>query len=195
MENIKDDSLEELFEEEDIKLDEEDIELENFDLQTNDLYKEEEDIEEEPEEPQEPTKDLDVLKASKIISPKAKPNTAVTKSAPGYISIVNAKKGGKRIEVSSKTKKELTKKEGDKLEAINIGFIEGAILITLDESCGTQYNVKKQGSKSIIYNSKLVAEVEEMLDLDFSNRTTITLTEGALKKLESGSLGLVVSQG
>ncbi|MCT4508654.1 MAG: hypothetical protein N4A48_07815, partial [Tepidibacter sp.] len=88
----------------------------------------------------------------------------------GVISIINSKSNGKRISLS----KELMDKL-DNPSRVQFAFSENSIAIGvgfLDEV--PDYKINESKTKGLIYASKLVEEITEEFELDFSDRTSIT---------------------
>lgn len=92
----------------------------------------------------------------------------------GLVTIVNSKKCGKRVELLEKILTGLNNPA-----KVEIAFNDKEIAIGEDlNKSGTKFNLKKSGKKAIIYSANLVTNLTKSFNLDYSNRTSITFTEG-----------------
>lgn len=109
----------------------------------------------------------------KFTKPKSISNSRKSKSPNGECTVVNSKKNGKRITLS----KNLMEIFNDP-EILEIGFTDEGIALSkeLPEN-GTEFTIKKQGNKGVIYSAPLVDEITELFGLDFSDRVSITFVE------------------
>lgn len=91
----------------------------------------------------------------------------------GVLSIINAETGTRLIFSS-----ELLEKLGNP-EELQISYDEKKKTIIIGKSLGNEntYKLRKSGKKRVIYSKGLVRELTESLQLDFSERTSITLQE------------------
>ena len=92
----------------------------------------------------------------------------------GHLTIVNSRKNGKRIELL-KPLTDLMKIEDE----VKIGFIENClILFPTDAKVELPiFKFKKVGTKKVIYSASLVQEIAEVLQLDFSERVSYTISQ------------------
>lgn len=115
-----------------------------------------------------------------------KPSTSVSlgriASAPGAATIVNSKKNGKRVTISSSTNEHL-----DHPESVQILMSDDSIAIGENlPGCKLSYTVKsegKEGKKGVIYAGPLVEEITDHFSLDFSERVSITFTEATYTRI------------
>ena len=104
----------------------------------------------------------------------------------GILSIVNSKNG---------TRLALSKELYDKLDlpdSVQFGFIENELIVgkTIGDDY-TNYDLKSQGAKQIIYCKELIAQVTESYSLDFSNRSSITVHEATYEMLNDNVIARI----
>lgn len=132
------------------------------------------------------TKDL-----SKVMSPKTSSKLA-KKGGKGYLTVVNSKKNGKRLEVLESLYQVLNIQD-----EIKIGFYEQSILIapvTAELSLPIYY-LKDVGKKKVLYSAGLVAEIADVLGLDFSERVSITLSNVEVEDAFGTEVAFVSAEG
>ncbi|MTV49617.1 hypothetical protein GJ688_11575 [Heliobacillus mobilis] len=101
--------------------------------------------------------------------------TSVSKTTrmSGVLSVINTKKNGKRITLSS----ELMARLNDP-ETVQFAFREDQIAIAEKlPNNETSFGLKRCGSRSIVYAAKLVEEVTQRFQIDFCERTTYTFQD------------------
>lgn len=89
----------------------------------------------------------------------------------GVLTIVKTASNGNRLIVASEIHQALGEPK-----SIQVGFTDGKAVLA--ECLGeeyTDYSLRKQGAKSVIYNKELVEQFVEHFQLDFNERTSITL--------------------
>ena len=132
-----------------------------------------------------------------MIISKYKPSKAIQKSksancGAGYLTVINSKNNGRRIE--------LRKEVADKLkleDAISVAYdSESAILFKpTDDFESVSFKACKQSSKSVVYSCELVAELTQFFELDFSDRVSYTFVDGVFEvDEESGQQILVIKK-
>lgn len=109
---------------------------------------------------------------SKICAPKSV-QTAKSRKGEGYITIVNSKKNGKRIELLNKLTDVINFND-----SVKIGFLENELVIVPTDANVELpiFKLKKVGTKMVIYSASLVQEIAEVLQLDFSKRVSYTIS-------------------
>jgi hypothetical protein len=127
---------------------------------------------------------------------KAKSNSRGPSGAPGYLSIINSKKNGKRITVAGKVMEDLNFPDN-----LQFSYYKNEkILISEELSANAdvaQHAVRreKEGKKGIIYSYDLVEEITDKFNLDFSGKTT-SITFRKLEYAENnGKLVAIISRG
>ncbi len=135
---------------------------------------------------------IEKISTDEIEVPLTNPKSSKSKSSAGYVTIVNSPKNGRRLSISKEPLVELGWNLETKLEAIVLEFIADGIVLSLDENRDRKFNLRKQGAKHIIYSKDLVNEVTDRFDLDFSDRVSITFTQGNLVELPDGRLAFKV---
>ncbi|NMM65239.1 amidophosphoribosyltransferase [Clostridium sp. P21] len=111
----------------------------------------------------------DILKGAVASTSKSRSRAA---GEAGVISIIKAKTGN-RIIFSKELLEEL-----NNLEKVQVAFTEDSIIIGEKlPNNQSSFNIKRSGSKGIIYSTELVNEVSELFELDFSDKTSITFNE------------------
>lgn len=113
---------------------------------------------------------------SKICAPKAA-QTEKTRKGEGYITIVNSKKNGKRIELLNKLTDVINFND-----SVKIGFLENELVIVPTDANVELpiFKFKKVGRKKVIYSASLVQEIAEVLQLDFSERVCYTISNAEI---------------
>lgn len=112
---------------------------------------------------------------SDIEASESKSNSRGSTGAPGYLSVINSLKNGKRVTISKKLLEDLKNPSG-----VQFAFKDGKIivgeLLSLNDSVVVHVLKKeKSDSRAIIYNYELVNEITAKCNLDFSNgKTSIT---------------------
>lgn len=91
----------------------------------------------------------------------------------GVVSIINSKKNGKRFSMSSDLWKALGNPSFVQFTFGNSSFAVAAGIENDEKS----FPVKKSGNKGLVYSGDLVKEITAELNLNFSQRTSITLFE------------------
>lgn len=89
----------------------------------------------------------------------------------GVLTIINAVKGGKRVEISKEVAVQLTLQD-----YVEVKLGKGSILLGKNLE-GRGFALKKQGTKSIIYSSGLVQEITTKYSLDFSKSVSKTFKQ------------------
>ncbi|WP_373249803.1 hypothetical protein [Mediterraneibacter gnavus] len=113
---------------------------------------------------------------SQICAPKAA-QTEKTRKGEGYITIVNSKKNGKRIELLNKLTDVINFND-----SVKIGFLENELVIVPTDANVELpiFKFKKVGRKKVIYSASLVQEIAEVLQLDFSERVCYTISNAEI---------------
>lgn len=113
---------------------------------------------------------------SKICAPKSV-QTAKSRKGEGYITIVNSKKNGKRIELLNKLTDVINFND-----SVKIGFLENELVIVPTDANVELpiFKFKKVGTKKVIYSASLVQEIAEVLQLDFSKRVSYTISNAEI---------------
>ena len=95
----------------------------------------------------------------------------------GQITIVNSRKNGKRIELL-KPLTDLMEIEDE----VKIGFMENTLILFPANAKVTLhiFSLKKVGTKKVIYSASLVQEIAEVLQLDFSERVSYTISNAEI---------------
>lgn len=89
----------------------------------------------------------------------------------GVLTIVKTASNGNRLAVASEMHQTLGEPQ-----SIQVGFTDGkAVLAEYLGEGYTDYFLRKQGAKSVIYNKELVEQFVKHFQLDFNKRTSITL--------------------
>lgn len=113
---------------------------------------------------------------SKICAPKSV-QTAKSRKGEGYITIVNSKKNGKRIELLNKLTDVINFND-----SVKIGFLENELVIVPTDANVELpiFKFKKVGTKKVIYSASLVQEIAKVLQLDFSERVSYTISNAEI---------------
>lgn len=95
----------------------------------------------------------------------------------GQITIVNSRKNGKRIELL-KPLTDLMEIEDE----VKIGFMENTLILFPANAKVTLpiFSLKKVETKKVIYSASLVQEIAEVLQLDFSERVSYTISNAEI---------------
>lgn len=110
-------------------------------------------------------------------------------SEKGAISIIKSKVGT-RIALSS----ELMNKIGNP-ESVQVSFMNGALAIAAVLPNNTiRHPLRKSGKKAIIYASDLVNEAIHKLNLDFSEKTSITFTRVEYQEYEDNTIAIIEAE-
>ncbi|MBN7575381.1 hypothetical protein C1H57_08165 [Clostridium sp. 2-1] len=127
---------------------------------------------------------------------KTKSSSRGVSGAPGYLTVINSKKNGKRVTVAGKVMEHLN--FPDKLE---FSYYKNEKILISQEFSATadvaQHAVRreKEGKKGIIYSYDLVEEITNRFNLDFSGKTT-SITFRKLEFAENnGKLVAIISLG
>lgn len=105
----------------------------------------------------------------------------------GVISLINSKKNGKRLSLSSALLEYLNNPE-----TVQIGLGDDSIVIgEVLESCDLNYTVRRQDSKGMIYAGGLVEEITSTYGLDFSDRVSITFHEVEYMEMEAYPIAVI----
>ena len=104
----------------------------------------------------------------------------------GILSVVNSKNG---------TRLSLSKELYEKIEfpdSVQFGFIENELIVgkTIGDDY-TNYDLKSQGAKQIIYCKELISQVTESYSLDFSDRSSITVHEATYEMLNDNVIARI----
>lgn len=105
----------------------------------------------------------------------------------GVLTVVNSEKNGNRVAIAREVHQKLRE-----TPSIQIGFTKGCML--LGEHLGDSYTshpLKKQGAKQIIYNKELVQQITAHMQLDFSDRTSITFHTVTYKKRDGHVIAII----
>lgn len=113
---------------------------------------------------------------SKIYAPKAV-QTEKNGKGEGYITIVNSKKNGKRIELLNRLTDIINFND-----SIKVGFLGNEfVIVPTDAKIELPiFKLKKVGTKKVIYSACLVQEIAEVLQLDFSKRVSYTISNAEI---------------
>ncbi len=133
--------------------------------------------------------EMETYNLSNIKKAKASSTSRGTCSGAGVVTIVNSEKNGKRISFSEDAIEHLKNEE-----SIQIGFKDKKLFIYTGLEEDKYYSIKKQGAKYIAYNSELVKEITKELELDFTERVSITLCSAKYTEDEDGNKLVVVSK-
>lgn len=129
---------------------------------------------------------------SKYTPSKAIQKTKKTNGETGFLTVVNSRRNGKRIEI----RKEIAEKLGI-LDEVAVAYNDESAIIfvpTTEEEVKT-FMVKKSGGKSIVYSTQLVEELTRFFGLDFSSTVCHTFVDGKYEFYEeTGEKGLVISK-
>lgn len=90
----------------------------------------------------------------------------------GLLSIIYSK-NGTRLSLSKDLNEELNEPA-----TVQFGFIGSELIV--GEELGeefTDYSLKKQGAKQIVYCKELIEQMKEFFELDFSTRTSVTFSD------------------
>lgn len=93
----------------------------------------------------------------------------------GFVTIVNSKKNGRRVEF----RKEVIEKIGI-TKTIAVSYSEDTVIFfkPTDNSDTIIFNVSESNGKAVIYSYQLVEELTEFFGLDFDNRVCHTISDG-----------------
>lgn len=110
-----------------------------------------------------------------------------TNSQAGVLSIISSKRNGKRIVLSEKIMTEL-----DNPENVQFAFDSSTIAVAecLPDN-DKSFNIKISGKKGIVYAANLVDEVAEELQLDFSDKTSITFYDAEYDNHEEWPVAII----
>lgn len=127
---------------------------------------------------------------SKYTPSKAIQKTKKTNGETGFLTVVNSRRNGKRIEI----RKEIVEKLGI-LDEVAVAYNDESAIIfvpTTEEKVKT-FMVKQSGGKSIVYSTQLVEEITKFFELDFTSTVCHTFVDGEYESYEeTGEIGLVI---
>lgn len=127
----------------------------------------------------------------KLSSLKAKQSPSHSEGyGKGVISVISSKDNGKRILISSEAEEILDLHD-------TISFLKGdGIVIMGSELMGAnQYRIRRSGKRAVVYCAGLVAELSELLHLDFSDgRVSNTVSKYELSELDDKKVIVIESE-
>ena len=107
------------------------------------------------------------------IEPSEAEQTQRTGFEAGVWTLINSKRNGKRSVHSA----DLIESLGNP-ESLQFSYIPGKVLIGENlKGVDRRFKLKKYGKKFVIYAASLVEEITKKLDLDYSDRVSITFTD------------------
>lgn len=99
----------------------------------------------------------------------------------GFVTIVNSKKNGRRVEF----RKDIVDKLGVK-NTITVRYDGDTVIFfkPTDDSDTIKFNVSESSGKAVIYSYQLVEELTQFFGLNFDDRVCHTISEGGFDTFE-----------
>lgn len=127
----------------------------------------------------------DILKDATQSKSKSKSKAA---GEAGVLSIINAETGVRLVFAKTVSKAlGFPEKIQISYDKYKKNIIVGEHLMDNENS----YSLRKSGNKSIVYSKRLVEEITEAMELDFSDRTSITFQEVEYQNDEHYSVAII----